>query len=188
MALIDLQQTDTAATCSFANFCQGGPDATTPQASDARSGGSAGSGTPAVTLNQGETAHAGALFVSPALGVTVWASGTHTFRYNVTTAGANCLLLEVHVCRVNSSCVNQETLGSITGLTEDLAATGVKTVSITGVSGTTALTTDKLAYVLVMGNSHGHNNRTHNYTPNQIINTPIDDGVGGGGRRRAHAS
>jgi hypothetical protein len=180
VATIDLNQTEAAASCSYNKFCYGGSDSTgTKAASDCRAGGTYVSGTAAITVPQTETSRSALLFVSTAIGETTWASGTHTVRLNVTTAAASndLTLEEIHVCRVNASCSNVESLGSLTAINQAMDSTGVKTHNVTGVSASSANpstpTTDKLAYVLVFSNAHMHAARGITYTPDQTINTPI---------------
>ena len=43
-----------------------------------------------------------------------WAAGTWHVRLNITTAQSDCSLFSIHICRVNSSCVSQASIGSVT--------------------------------------------------------------------------
>ena len=117
------------------------------------------------------------VFSSPDLGVTDWAAGDYIIRINITTTTSSILWADSYVCRVNTSCVSQETLGSLTNQGITLSFTGETAMTIS-CSATTALATDRLAFVLAMSNSHEHGgDDAFGYTPDAIITTPIDDGV-----------
>lgn len=169
---IILTQTDTIAPCGTILACTSPTDglATTPQARKAESGGSAGSGELSVTINKSDI-QAGVMFESPAVGRTTWQSGTWTVRLNVTTAVSELNLIEVHVCRVNSSCGSLATVGSNTGLGISMSTTGVKTIEITG-SEQSASDTDRI-YIVFIFQAVNHTNPTFGFTPNQNIDTPI---------------
>lgn len=173
MALI-LVQIDTVAPCGTILACASPADglATAPQARQAEEGGSAGSGELSVTINKGDT-QAGVMFESPAVGKTIWQAGTYTVRLNVTTAVADLNLVEVHVCRVNSSCVSQATVGSSVGLSISIGSIGVKTVEVEGAE-QSAADTDRIYIVLVFKQT-SHANAVFGFTPDQNIDTPITE-------------
>lgn len=183
-----LQQKDTTANCStVAAFCSGrSVTGGTAVSRDAEDGATAGSSEATITLSGGETTVVGMQLVSDALGVTLWEGGNYTVRVNVTTSDMNITLEEVHLCRVNSSCTNQEDLGGSTGLAIDCGTTGVKTITVEGALTSTASATDHLAVVLVFTNSFSMSSKSIGITPNQIIDTPIEQAAaapGGGGAR-----
>jgi len=171
MALI-LTQTDTVAPCGTILACTSPEDglAVTPQARKAEGGGSAGSGELSVEIYKAAI-QAGVMFESPAVGETTWDSGTYTVRLNVTTAVADLNLIEVHVCRVNSSCASQATVGSTTGLSISMGTTGVKQVDVTGAQ-QSAVSTDRI-YIVLIFQQTSHANATFGFTPDQDIDTPI---------------
>ena len=171
MALI-LVQTDTVAPCGTILACTSPLDglAVTPQARLAEDGGDAGSGELSATIYKADT-QAGVMFESPAVGQTTWQAGTYTVRLNVTTAVALLVLREVHVCRVNSSCVSQEIVGNNTGLSISMAITGVKTVDVEGVE-QSASATDRI-YIVLIFEATNHASLTFGFTPDQNIDTPI---------------
>ena len=176
MALISLQQTNITAPCGFAAYCstQSNTSGLTG-ASDARSGGFPGTVEVVPELVNSETRVNVVVFSTLDLGVISWGSGTHTVRLNITTGNSSLTWEDTYVCRVNTSCTNQETLGSLTSQAIDISSTGVQTMNITG-SSTTALSTDRLVYVLAFSNSSDHGgNDGFGYTPDQLIDTPIDD-------------
>lgn len=173
MAVI-LVQTDTVAPCGTILACTSPADglATVPQARQAEEDGSAGSGELSVTINKADI-QAGVMFESPAVGQTTWQAGTYTVRLNVTTAVANLDLIEVHVCRVNSGCVSQETVGSSVGLAISMGTTGVKNVDVIG-SEQSASATDRI-YIVFIFQAVNHVNCTFGFTPDQNIDTPIEE-------------
>lgn len=171
MALI-LTQTDIAAPCGTILACTSPASglAIPPQARQAEEEGSPGSSELSVTIYKAGI-QAGVMFESPAVGQVTWQSGTYTVRLNVTTAVADLLLTEVHVCRVNSSCVSQEIVGSTTGLTISMGTTGVKQVDVTGVE-QSATDTDRI-YVVLIFQQTSHASMTFGFVPDQNIDTPI---------------
>lgn len=173
MAII-LVQTDTVAPCGTILACTSPADglANVPQARLAEQGGSAGSGELSVSINKADI-QAGVMFESPAVGQTTWQAGTYTVRLNVTTAVANLSLIEIHVCRVNSSCVSQETVGSSVGLGISMGTTGVKNVDVIG-SEQSASATDRI-YIVFIFQAINHTSPTFGFTPDQNIDTPIEE-------------
>src|SRR5574341_118548 len=166
---INFQQTDTDDSRNGNNtFCS---DAVTNglvasnEDRQATDGGTAGS-TPVTLGLGGSVVNAGgvAWYCIVASGVT-WAAGTWTVRMNVTTANMNMTWTKCFLCRVNSANVNQETLGSVTGLAISLSTTGVKTATITG-SAATPSAGDSVAVVIVVDNA-AMTAQTFDYTPDQ---------------------
>jgi hypothetical protein len=109
--------------------------------------------------------------IVPAAGVT-WSSGTWTVRLNVTTLNANITWTATYICRLNSSNVNQATIGSLTAQTTSLGSTGVKTHSVTNGSSQTPGAGDK-AYIVCVFSVANSNNQSFGWTPNQAIDTPL---------------
>lgn len=173
MALI-LVQTDTVAPCGTILACTSPADglATVPQARQAEEDGSVGSGELSVTINKADI-QAGVMFESPGIGQTTWQSGTYTVRLNVTTAVANLNLIEVHICRVNSSCVSQEIVGSSVGLGISMGTIGVKNVDVIG-SEQSANVTDRI-YIVFIFHAVNHTNPIFGFTPDQNIDTSIEE-------------
>lgn len=181
MAQVRLQQTDTTAPCSFAAYCstQGNSGGTTI-ASDARVGGTAGTTevTPAMVNN--ETRLNLVVFSTPDLGITDWTAGDYVVRFDVASQTTRLTWEDTYVCRVNSSCTNQETIGSLTSQATALSSVGVVSHTISG-SSTTAAATDRLVFVLAFSNNHEHGGDDPvGYIPSQLIDTPFDDGFAQG--------
>ena len=128
---INYTQTDDNATCSNGAYCSGETSKAT-QGKQATEGGTAGT-VEVTTANWTSTQTAfAALFGLTIDAGTTGASGTWTVRLNVTASNMNLTISAIHICRVNSSCANQETIGSATGLSISLGTTGVKTQTVTG--------------------------------------------------------
>ena len=174
---VDLQQTDAPSGspeaaqvgCSGRSLSGGSPT----YARLCTEGGTAGTTEILPALANLETTVVAYNDISDAIGVTSWDSGTYTWRLNITTTSATVTLEEVHVCRLNSSLVSQESLGSSTGLGQSLGSSGVISGNVTG-SAATASASDVVAFIYVFSNSHSHGGDDPvGITPNQVLNTPI---------------
>ena len=111
--------------------------------------------------------------VTPGAGVT-WGAGTVAVRINVTTAEMSAQVNGGFVLRYNSSCVSQETLGSLSVFSIGTAGTYTDNVTIT--AATSPASTDVFVVNIVF-NSSSHS-ATIGITPSLIIDTPINDGTG----------
>jgi hypothetical protein len=100
----------------------------------------------------------------------VWAAGDYVVRLNVTSANANITWTGTFICRLNSANVNQATIGSLTGQTTSLSATGVKTHTVSG-SAQTPTAGDKIYAVLVFNS--GGANQSFACQFDQLIDTPL---------------
>lgn len=98
-------------------------------------------------------------------------SGTWTVRLNITTANMNLSIIAIDICRVNSSCVNQESIGSATGLSISLGSTGVKSQNVTG-SAVTLAAGDKVVIVFHVANG-SMSGQEFGWIPNQNIDSPF---------------
>lgn len=105
---------------------------------------------------------------------TNWDAGDWTINVNVTTAAANTTIEQCHVCRVNSSDVSQETLGSATGLGIAVSATGVKTITVNQGSASSPSAGDNVVIVLALTNTNSCT-RTLGITPDQTIANAYTD-------------
>lgn len=94
---------------------------------------------------------------------TTWGAGDWTVNVNVTTAQASVTWTATYICRMNSSDVSQETLGSLTGQTTSMATTGTKTHTVNQ-AGTATPSVGDYAYIVVILTAAA-NNRTIAYTP-----------------------
>lgn len=135
-------------------------------------GGSAGS-TPSGNLGiDGSGTNLVAMsWILPIAAGTTGSAGDWTVPINITTANMNLTWTECYVCRVNSSCTNQETIGSNTAVGISLSTTGVKTATVTG-SAVTLSAGDLVVIVLVYTNG-AMTLQNWAYTPDQNIDSPF---------------
>lgn len=115
----------------------------------------------------------GICFATPAgePNLTSWAAGNYVVRLNVINGNADLTWTATYVCRVNSGLVNQATVGSLTGQTTSMTAAGIKTHTISG-SSQSASASDRLYFVLLFTNAAAAL-RSFDFTPNQLIDTPL---------------
>ena len=165
-------QINTNGACSADSYCTGliGSMFGTRILATAASGGSSGGTESVRTLEPGTDQFGGFIEITPDAGVT-WDAGTWTIRLNVTTSNMNHTWASVHICRVNSSCVNQESLGSASSLGISLGTTGIKSANVTG-SAATPGAGDKILIVLGFSTS-SMNEQISDYTMNQNIDSPF---------------
>lgn len=168
------KQTDTASICPINVYCSGrslSANVNKPTRK-ATFGASPGSTSTAVGVDYLVTLKVCVNFELVVDNGVTWAAGTWTVRFNVTTASnLGIWLEEVHICRVNSSCVSQETIGSTTGIHNQMNSTGVRTISVTGIAQAPSVG-DKVIIVLVFTNDDNHGNG-FNFTPNQDVDSPF---------------
>ena len=167
----DFQQTDTDAPLGTDVGCSGATIASVPIAKLASDGGSAGTTETLPRHAQGVTGLAFAMVeIDPGEDVP---AGDHITRWDITTANLNITLQAVHVCYWDDSLSSFSSLGSTTGIGDDLDA-AVKTVTITGASaGPTYAAGDRLFYVFVGDTAADHGNEQFGWTPSQLMTTPI---------------
>lgn len=103
---------------------------------------------------------------------TIGDAGTWTVRLNNTSGDSDLTLASIHICRVNSSCTNQETIGSATGLSDSLDAVGVVSTNVTG-SEVTMAVGDKVVIVVGASNASSMFTRTLGFTPDQNVDSPF---------------
>ena len=171
---IDLRQTDASKTAQVGSSGRS-LAAGTPIAREMTEGGTAGTteALPAVE-NLGTTLVA-YNDISDAIGETTWAAGTLTWRLNIPTTSTTLTLEEVYVDRLNSSEVQQENLGSSTGIGRALGTAQVESGTVTLSAATSPADTDLLAVIYIFTNTHEHGgDDAVGITPDQLINTPIE--------------
>jgi hypothetical protein len=170
MPIIFTQTDNTGVT--EAAFCSGlsanGANGTR-QATD---GGSAGVTGVSVVINGSAATLRFFYFTLPVAAGINWNSGNWTVRINVTTGAANCTWETCHICRVNSSDVNQATIGSATGLGIAISGTGAQSTTFSGAAQTPGVG-DKVVIVLGVSNSNSCT-RTSGITPDQNIDSPFE--------------
>ena len=114
---VSFQQTNTNANGSaIAALCSGNSNSSDTDSNQAEDGGSAGS-TERIHQPDNLAADLNGVWME-IINIDDYdgASGTWVTRLNITTGNHQITLDEVHICRVNSSYVNQETLGSSVGI------------------------------------------------------------------------
>lgn len=173
---ISYTQTDTTGDCSGTGaYCSGlsNSNGTSRECTD---GGTAGS--TEVTVNRTIPAQASDVacvmqFSLVVDGAVSWDSGTWTVRWNLTTANMFCTWDSVHICRVNSSCTSQESLGSSSGLGISLSSTGVKSTTVSGSAATPSA--GDLVQIVFGFSSSSMNDQIIGWTPDQNIDSPFTD-------------
>ena len=171
---ISLEQTDGAVTCSAAVLCSGGTLHANALEALCEEGGTTGStadnvdmGTVALTDNIGY------MFDCTIPSDVDWDSGDWTIPINFTNGHMDITLDQVHICRVNSGCTNQESLGSETGIGFN-TANGLTTRTISGSAVASPSAGDRVAIVIVFDKSSSHSARSFDITPNQTITAPFN--------------
>ena len=175
MALSFTETDSTTGICGTgAPWCVGsGTDALVPRR--CANGESAGSSEFTVGLT-GDLAGQNAIQFACIVGESVsWDSGNWIVRINVTSENMFCTWSATYICRVNSSCTSQATIGSLTGQSTSLASTGVKTHTVSG-SGQTPSAGDKVLAILLFDNS-SMSGQNVGITPDQDIDSPFTAAV-----------
>lgn len=171
---VNFTETDGAAGCAAGAYCSGLTANTANSTKTCSDGGTVGSTPVSLTIDQG-TSDVRALYFECTVGVGVsWDAGTWTVRLNVTTANASLELASVHICRVDSGCTNQATIGSSSALGLSLSATGVQSVNITGTAQVPAVG-DVVMVVFGFNNLALMTPHAFGYTPDQNIDSPFVD-------------
>lgn len=174
----DFQQTDTVANGSaIADLCSGNTSSSDTESNQAAVGGSAGS-TERTHTPDNSAADLNGVWMELGGsdgGINEYdgAAGNWTTRLNITTGNHQLTLDEIHICRVNSSYVNQETLGSLTGIGANLSGTGVQSHTVNQASSTTITAGDKIIIIYAFDNAQSMAN-SFGYTPDQITVAPGD--------------
>ena len=160
------QQTDTTQVCALSNYCSsvGGTIEAGRQASV---GGTAGSTeqTFSCAASQADDNEFSFECIVPA--GSTWGSGDWTINVNFSTGNMDATWASCFICRVNSSCVNQATIGSATGLGISTSA-GAQSTVISGAAQTPSAG-DKVIITLGFSNSNTMVARTVGITPSLTI-------------------
>lgn len=168
---ISLDQSDNTVTCSAAAACSGLPLYGSALECLAQEGDTAGS---AHSVNFGTTnltTRVAYAFDCVIPSGATWGSGTWVVPINFSNGDMNVTLQEVHVCRVNSSCTNQESLGSTTGIGYATNG-GETTVNVTG-SSTTPTAGDRVLIVVAFSSNSSHSDNIVEITRNRTITCPF---------------
>jgi hypothetical protein len=170
------QQTANVAPCGAIAACSGatvGNDAS----ADCVEGGTPGTEVDSFGASSATTGNACVFFELDPDDGDSWDEGDYVARINVESANADITWTETHVCRVNSSCVSQETIGSLTGQSVSLGTTGPKSMTVPGAAVTPAAG-DRIYIVCVFDMGGAHGNQTAALIPDQLIDTPLTAAAG----------
>ncbi len=174
---INYQQTDVVNACQGQTECSGATTTSGASGSfDCANGGTVGSTTASI-VTAGSATNVEKISHSIAtVGSVTWASGNWVVRFNVTTANSNITWTQTWICRFNSSCVNQATIGSLTGQSVSMGTTGVKSMTISG-SAQTPAAGDQIVLAYKFSNGMS-TSQTFNYLNNQLIDSPFTAATG----------
>jgi hypothetical protein len=154
--------------------CSGLSGASDLQSTDLRActvGGTPGVGASFINIGSSQTNVVEKAFACDVASGVSWDAGTWTIRLNITASNMNLTWSQVYVCRINSTCVNQETIGSNTAVNISLSTTGVKSTTVSG-SAVTPSAGDKVLIVLAFTNG-AMSSQSAQYTPDQDIDSPF---------------
>ena len=183
MAIIFVQE-DTAPFCTAAALCSGLGDVQGPIEQFAISGGSAGSSEDGSgNFPNSSSAVRRTLYfdleIPSGMGGETGDSGNWTVRINHSTGNSSVLGREVHICRVDSGCGNQETLGSLTAQAFD-TSTGTWTATVNQASNTSVTAGDRVVIIVGYENTAEHGNSAIGVTPSLNIDCPWTVPAGAG--------
>jgi len=170
---ITIEQTDGGVTCGAGVYCSGLSANSTNAAFLCQDGGTLGSVEKQMVIDLSATDVRAYYFDCAIAGGVTWSAGTWTVRFNLTTFDMDITWASVHICRVNSSCVNQATIGSASSLGISLGAAGVKSTTVSG-SAQTPTAGDRVMIVLGVTNASSMGTDTIGITPDQVIDSPFD--------------
>ena len=146
-------------------------DLTTADARACVNGGTAGTGNNIINLFSSETNVVEKAFICDVGSGVSWDSGTWTIRLNITASNMNITWTHVYVCRIDSNCVNQATIGSNTAVGISLGTTGVKSTTVSG-NAQTPSAGDKVLIVLAFTNG-AMSVQAATSVPDQNIDSPF---------------
>lgn len=171
MATSSYVETDTAQVCSLAQYCSG-LGGTVEAGRQAEVGVSAGSSEQTFSVAASATDDGEWSWEIILAASTTSDADTATIPINFTTGDMDVTLESVHICRVNSSCANQETIGSSSGLGLSTTA-GVQSPTVS-CSAVTFAAGDKPIIILGFSEAAGHSAGTIGITPDQTMTLPFN--------------
>ena len=164
-------QTSAPTVCGRLVGCSGAALANQPRDRECVEGGTP-DGAAGSSLTSNTTGQAAVMLQLEGILAASWEAGDWVVRFNLTTANSLITLQEIHVCRFNSSCVNQGSVGSLTGIGEGWGSTGVKTHTITGSADVGGVFDN--AYIIAVFDAGGvHGNQAFSITYDQDIDSPL---------------
>ncbi len=169
---LEFKQTDTVAPLGTVAACTSFPAASKMIAREAVETGIDGTGTPQFGASLPQSADERMVFFELDPGEDV-PTGEHICRIRITTTNTALTWTECHVCYWNGS-TWETTLGSVTGLGIVLDTAQTETATITGASaGPTYASSHRLYYLCLFDATGAHGSANANFTPDQLITTPI---------------
>lgn len=174
-------QTDTAPTCgdgAAITGCSGrsGTGSLTVDGISAAVGGSVGSSpiSTSMGLSESNVCFSSIDYGPMPSGFDGVDAGEATININVTDDFTGTpSITEIHLCRFNSSCVNQETVASLTGQTTTINGVGVKTFVVTIGARVAFGATDRLVAIIVGTNASSMIIAAGGFTPDQTDTIPL---------------
>lgn len=172
MAMI-FTQTDTGGGSILGSQCSTSTDFNNQAAKEASVGGTPGTSSSAFgpTVSASATDQVRGMFKCTVGSSVSWDAGTWTVRLRISTANMNLAISSIAICRCNSSLVNQEKIGEVTGLSISLSTTGVKTQNVTGIA-VTPNAGDVVVIMMGFSNS-AMSNQLFNAYSDQDIDSPF---------------
>lgn len=176
MALINYNQQDDSAT--FNVGCSG--QSTGVDVDGRLMDGTAVGSTPVACDPDNQTTAACCIFESTSPNVAEWAAGDYVVRINHSAMDGGTQLTRVDICDNNVGTYASVAVNTSPGHVR--GDTGVITVTVNRATAYTPQSTpnSKVFIVLTYNNNDAHGASTFSITPDQIIDTPIDDGISGG--------
>lgn len=173
MALLNYNETDTAATFNIG--CSGQSAGTTTDGRQCSSG-ALGSGSSTVDPGNASTS-ACFVFETTAPNRPTWQAGDYVVRINHTSISGSTQLVRIDICDRNGASYATVVGNHVPSHTR--GATGVVTATINrGTDYTPQSQANSTVFiVLTYNNNAPHGNSAATITMDQVINTPIDDGV-----------
>lgn len=180
MATTDYTQNDTAQACALNNYCSG-VGGTIEFGRQAEIGAGAGSTEQTFTcaVSQADDNEWSFEVIIPTDVVNPTDTTDAIINVNFTTGQMDLDWDSVFICRVNSSCVNQETIGSATGLGITTNA-GLQSTTV-GMSAVTFAAGDKCIITLGISNANTMFTRDAGITPDQVLALPFNQPAAAGG-------
>lgn len=163
------QQTDTVQACAFNNYCStfGGTIDEARQCSIGAGAGSVEVDVDYLTITTQDNYYS--LECIMPNGAT-WGAGTWEINLNVTLAADHAVTWTgVSICRVNSSCVNQETIIEEAVASIAMDSTGVKTHTTASAGAVTPADGDKVIVTIALTTPSFHGNGDVGITPDNVV-------------------
>ena len=159
--------------CTLAAFCSGLNAATTEQETEVEEGATPGVTEQTISIGTADTKQrAYYMQPTPAPGTDfIWNAGNWVVRIDITTANFLTVWEDSYICRVNSGCASQATIGSLIDQNIGLGTPSVKTMTVSGSAQTPSVGD---SFVVVLGfSTTGHAGSDAGITPSLNLDTPL---------------